>query len=92
MQEMTSDDQSGRYPKSRLFWAPALVVMGWVTGRNRSIQHKGGNGLGRREKPIDSEQVRAPTLVALECTIDHGQRPAAPQAAEPNASRGSCKS
>ena len=50
--------------------------MGWVIGRNRSIQHKsgrrvdilgtcfGGNGLGRREKPIDSAQVRAPTLVA----------------------------
>ena len=61
--------------------------MGWVSGRNRSIQHKsgrrvdcwgtyfGGNGLGRREKPIDSTQVRVPTLVALECTRDHGQRP-----------------
>ena len=80
------------------------VVMGWVTGRNRSIQHKsgrrvdflatcfGGNGFGRREKPIDSAQVRAPILVALECIPDHRQRPAAPQAAEPNASRGLCKS
>ena len=69
--------------------------MGWVTGKNRSIQHKsgrgvdflgtclGGNGLGRREKPIDSAQVRAPIRVAFECTLDHRQRPAAPQAAEP---------
>ena len=60
--------------------------MGWVTGRNRSIQHKsgrgvdflgtclGGNGLGRREKPIDSAQVRAPIRVAFECTLDHGRR------------------
>ena len=24
------------------FWVPALVVMGWVAGRNRSIQHKSG--------------------------------------------------
>ena len=90
--------------KKSTFWVPAVVVMGWVTGRNRSIQHKsgrrvdflgtcfGGNGLGRREKPIDSAQVRAPIRVAFECTLDHGQRPAAPQAAEPNASRGSCKS
>ena len=52
----------------------------------------GGDGLGHREKPIDSAQVRAPIRVAFECTLDHGQRPAAPQAAEPNASRGSCKS
>ena len=52
----------------------------------------GGDGLGHREKPIDSAQVRAPIRVAFECTLDRGQRPAAPQAAEPNASRGSCKS
>ena len=52
----------------------------------------GGDGLGHREKPIDSAQVQAPIRVAFECTLDHGQRPAAPQAAEPNASRGSCKS
>ena len=83
--------------KKSTFWVPALVVMGWVTGRNRSIQYKagrgvdflgtclGGNGLGRREKPIDSAQVRAPIRVAFECILDHGQRPAAPQAAEPNA-------
>ena len=52
----------------------------------------GGDGLGHREKPIDSAQVRAPILVALECILDHRQRPAAPQAAETNASRGLCKS
>ena len=52
----------------------------------------GGDGLGHREKPIDSAQVRAPILVALECILDHRQRPAAPQAAEPNASWGLRKS
>ena len=76
--------------------------MGWLTGETDRFSTSpgaestfwvpAGNGLGRREKPIDSAQVRAPILVALECILDHRQRPAAPQAAEPNASRGLCKS
>ena len=94
---MTSDGKSGRYQKTRLFGH--LLWWCWVGSKflgndilfMQAMTSDGKSGR-YREKPIDSAQVRGPTLVALACTLDHGQRPAARQAAEPNASRGSCKS